>query len=100
MLHKKSITPGSVISLRLVSGEEIIAILASYDQVYYGLKSPLILVKSADGFEFVPYMYTVDPNNIIYIENTNVISSAYTHPYMVTEYYGRIQLSAEHEPIK
>ena len=65
MLIDKGVTEGEVITLKLTSGEEIVAKLVEDSAAYYKLKNPQVIGMGPKGPGLMPYLFTVDPNKEI-----------------------------------
>lgn len=63
MLIETPYKVGDTISLKLSSGEEIVARLDSEDDTYYTLKKPMVLVMQEKGLGLAPYMFSVSPDS-------------------------------------
>jgi hypothetical protein len=72
MLIDKGVTPGEVVTLKLTSGEELIAKLIDDGPVYLKLSKPLVLSMSPQGIGMVPYLFTVSPEKEIKINKSTV----------------------------
>ena len=58
---------GDIVSIKLSSGEEMVATLDKEDKDQVILKKPLMLVAGKDGgMGLVTFMFTVDPRSKIY----------------------------------
>lgn len=53
--------PGDIVSLKLVSGDEVVGKLESSDDAGYTLDKPVVLAMGQQGATMVPYMLTADP---------------------------------------
>jgi hypothetical protein len=53
---------GDTVSLKLSSGEEIVARLDSETPKEYTLKKPMVLIMQNEGLGLAPYMYSVSPD--------------------------------------
>jgi hypothetical protein len=62
MLIDKGITEGEVITLKLTSGEELVARLVEDGPLFYKLKNPMVIGMSPKGPALMPYLFTVDPD--------------------------------------
>jgi hypothetical protein len=62
MLIDKGVTVGEVITLKLTSGEELVAKLAEETPTYYKLSRPMVIGMGQQGPGLMPYLFTVDPN--------------------------------------
>lgn len=72
MLVDKGITPGEVITLKLVSGEELIAKLVENAVSYYAITRPMVVAMTQQGPGLMPYLFTVHPDKEIKINKTSV----------------------------
>ena len=54
---------GDTVSLKLSSGEEIVARLVEENDTQFTLKKPMVLIMGADGLGLAPYMFSVNPDN-------------------------------------
>jgi hypothetical protein len=72
MLIDKGVTEGEVITLKLTSGEEIVAKLVEDGAAYYKLKNPQVIGMGPKGPGLMPYLFTVDPNKEIKLLKTTV----------------------------
>ncbi len=52
---------GDTVSLKLSSGEEIVARLDAEDTKFFTLRKPMVLIMQAEGLGLAPYMYSVSP---------------------------------------
>jgi len=71
---------GQVVTLLLISGQEVIGTLVSKDDKQYALKKPRTPMRSEDGkgFALSPIMATVDPNESAIFERHTVACVALT----------------------
>ena len=65
MLIDKGVSAGEVITLKLTSGEEIVARLDSETDTHYKLTKPMVIGMGQQGPGLMPYLFTVDPNKTI-----------------------------------
>lgn len=72
MLIDKGVTEGEVITLKLTSGEEIVAKLVEDGAAYYKLKNPQVIGMGPKGPGLMPYLFTVDPSKEIKLLKTTV----------------------------
>jgi len=72
MLIDKGVSEGEVITLKLTSGEEIVAKLVEDSAAYYKLKNPQVIGMGPKGPGLMPYLFTVDPNKEIKLSKTTV----------------------------
>lgn len=62
MLIDKGVTAGEVITLKLTSGEELVAKLVEETDAYYKLKHPQVIGMGPKGPGLMPYLFTVNPD--------------------------------------
>lgn len=62
MLIDKGVTAGEVITLKLTSGEEIVAKLVEETATYYKLSRPMVIGMGQQGPGLMPYLFTVHPD--------------------------------------
>jgi len=62
MLINKGVAEGEVITLKLTSGEEIVAKLVEDGAAYYKLSKPMVIGMGQKGPGLMPYLFTVSPN--------------------------------------
>jgi len=72
MLIDKGVSEGEVITLKLTSGEEIVAKLVEDSATYYKLKNPQVIGMGPKGPGLMPYLFTVDPSKEIKLLKTTV----------------------------
>ncbi len=65
MLINKGVSAGEVITLKLTSGEEIVAKLAEETDAYYKLSKPMVIGMGQKGPGLMPYLFTVSPEKDI-----------------------------------
>lgn len=61
MLIDKGVSVGEVITLKLTSGEELVAKLAEETDTYYKLSRPMVIGMGQQGPGLMPYLFTVNP---------------------------------------
>jgi hypothetical protein len=72
MFINKGMTPGSVITLKLTSGEEIIARFAEKTQSGYRVLKPMVLTMGPKGIGLIPYLITANMESELEILNTAI----------------------------
>jgi hypothetical protein len=72
MLIDKGVTEGEVITLKLTSGEEIVAKLVEDAVSYYKLSRPMVIGMGANGPGLMPYLFTVHPEKDVKLFKTTV----------------------------
>jgi hypothetical protein len=72
MLINKGVSAGEVITLKLTSGEEIVAKLVEDGAAYYKLKNPQVIGMGPKGPGLMPYLFTVSPDTEIKLQKSTV----------------------------
>ena len=72
MLIDKGVSVGEVVTLKLTSGEEIVAKLAEETATHYKLNRPMVIGMGAKGPGLMPYLFTVSPDKDIKLSKTTV----------------------------
>ena len=72
MLITKGVAPGEVITLKLTSGEELVAKLEEETDTYYKLSHPQVIGMGPSGPGLMPYLFTVDPKRDIKLAKITV----------------------------
>jgi hypothetical protein len=72
MLIDKGVSAGEVVTLKLTSGEEIVAKLEEETATYYKLSRPMVIGMGQKGPGLMPYLFTVDPKKDIKLLKTTV----------------------------
>ncbi len=72
MLIDKGVSVGEVITLKLTSGEELVAKLTEETATYYKLSKPMVIGMGAKGPGLKPYLFTVSPDKEIKLLKTTV----------------------------
>jgi hypothetical protein len=65
MLINKGVSQGEVITLKLTSGEEIVAKLSEETDTHYRLSRPMVIGQGPQGPGLMPYLFTVSPDRVI-----------------------------------
>jgi len=73
MLIETPYTIGDVVSIKLSSGEEMIARLDSENDTTVIVSKPYILIAAQNGMALAPYMFTVSPDTKIKLKINNII---------------------------
>jgi hypothetical protein len=86
MLIDKGLSHGDIVTLKLQSGEELIARYIEDTAVHVRVSQPYVLASSGNGIGLVPYLFTVDPEREIKIYKPIVVmepsSSTATNDYI------------------
>jgi len=64
MLLKKPITAGSVVSIKIINGDEIIARYESEDTDTVTINKPLALTMGAQGLGMIPWVFLGDADTV------------------------------------
>jgi hypothetical protein len=72
MLFDKGVSTGEVITIKLTSGEELVAKLAEETATHYVLSRPLVLTAGPQGIGMVPYLFTVSSDKDIPLNKSTV----------------------------
>ena len=72
MLIDKGVSVGEVITLKLTSGEELVAKLTEETATYYKLSKPMVIGMGAKGPGLMPYLFTVSPDKDIQLNKSTV----------------------------
>lgn len=72
MLIDKGVSAGEVITLKLTSGEEIVAKLVEETLTYYKLSRPMVIGQGPQGPGLMPYLFTVHPDKEVKLLKTTV----------------------------
>ena len=67
MLIDKGVAVGEVITIKLTSGEELVAKLVEDQIMHYKLAHPMVIAMSPKGPALMPYLFTVDPSKQVKI---------------------------------
>lgn len=73
MIIDKGVSVGEVITLKLTSGEEVIATLVEETDKYIKVSKPRVLTAAQGGIGMAPYLFTVDPDKNIKIAASTVV---------------------------
>jgi hypothetical protein len=73
MLIDKGVTIGEVVTLKLTSGEEIVAKLVDDGPMHYKLSRPMVIGMGAKGPGLMPYLFTVSPDKEVKLSKGTVV---------------------------
>ena len=77
MLISKGVAVGEVITLKLTSGEELVAKLTEETDAYYKLSRPMVIGMGQSGPGLMPYLFTVHPDKDVKLsKNTVTVAEA------------------------
>lgn len=86
MLIDKGVTVGEVVTIKLTSGEELVAKLVEDAVSYYKLSRPLVIGHTPQGPGLMPYLFTVDPSKEIKLLKTAVTVAEATDKQFADQY--------------
>ena len=86
MLIEAPYTVGDTVSIKLSSGEEIVARLEAESGDKITVVKPLMLVVQQQGMGLAPYMFTVKHDNKFTLNMQNIICVAKTDKDMASQY--------------
>ena len=72
MLIYKGVSLGEIVTIKLTSGEELVAKLVSETTEYIRIARPLVLTMGQQGIGMVPYLFTVDPDKQINLTRSTI----------------------------
>jgi hypothetical protein len=72
MLISKGVSAGEVITLKLTSGEELVAKLSEETDSYYKLSKPMVIGMGQQGPGLMPYLFTVAPDADVRLQKSTV----------------------------
>jgi hypothetical protein len=72
MLISKGFAEGEVVTLKLTSGEELVAKLVEDGPLHYKLKNPQVIGMGPKGPGLMPYLFTVSPDKEIKLQKSTV----------------------------
>lgn len=73
MLIDKGVTVGEVITLKLTSGEELVAKLVEDAITYYKVSKPMVIGMGPKGPGLMPYLFTVHPDKEVKLLKTTIV---------------------------
>ena len=86
MLIEAPYKNGDTISLKLTSGEEVVARLEEETNNGFKLNKPLMLTMTQQGIGLAPFMFTASPDTVIFIASDKVICVVKTIDEMSKQY--------------
>lgn len=86
MLIDKGVTIGEVVTIKLTSGEELIAKLVEEQTLAYKISKPLVLSMNQKGLGMIPFLFTVNPDKDIKINKTAVVTIETTDNEFANQY--------------
>lgn len=86
MLISKGIQDGDIISLKLNSGEEVVAKLDSQTDTEFKLHNPMVLSMTQQGIGMIPFVITADPEAILSVSKDRAIIATQTRKDAASSY--------------
>lgn len=87
LVSKSKFNIGEVVSLKLLSGDEVVGELVSREHDIYEIKKPCIVVTSPDGIGLIQAMFGLDPDSeTLTYRDQHVITTCRTHEKMRDHY--------------
>ena len=86
MLIETPYKEGDTVSLKLSSGEEIVARLEEETATKFVLTKPMVLIMQQEGLGLAPYMFSVSPDAKFNILSTTVSCVAKTVDQIADQY--------------
>lgn len=86
MLIDKGVTAGEVVTLKLTSGEELVARLDEETNTHYKLTKPMVIAMGPNGPGLMPYLFTVSPDKTIAL-NKNTVTVAVSSDKQFADQY-------------
>ncbi len=73
MIIDKGVTVGEVVTIKLTSGEELIAKFVEEQSQSYKVSKPLVLSMNQKGLGMIPFLFTVNPDKDVKINKSTVV---------------------------
>jgi hypothetical protein len=86
MLVEVPYKEGDTVSLKLSSGEEIVARLEKETETAFTVKKPMVLIAQAEGLGLAPFMFSVSPDAKFNLQATSVSCVAKTQDEISKQY--------------
>lgn len=86
MLIETPYKAGDTVSLKLSSGEEIVARLEEETSTRFVLNKPMVLIMQQQGMGLAPFMFSVSPNTKFNVLATTVSCIAKTESDLAKQY--------------
>lgn len=82
----QSFKPSDIITMKLVTGEEIISKFVSIEENSYRISKPLVLSITSQGPAMTPFLFTAEIEGEISIPKSAIIASAKTEKTTANQY--------------
>jgi hypothetical protein len=86
MLIDKGIAPNEIISIKIISGEEIVGKLIEENDKTYKLSKPSLINITERGLIMIPYLFSADMEKPIDVFKTGVVSVFVTEKNFANQY--------------
>lgn len=86
MLIDKGLSSGEVITLKLITGEEIIGKMIEDTANGTKVSKPMVLSASPQGIGMIPFMITVNPDKEVIINYSAIVSKSVTDKQFADAY--------------
>jgi hypothetical protein len=86
MLIDKGVSLGEIITIKLTSGEELIAILVEETATHYKLYKPMVLSMTQQGIGMMPYLFTVSAGKEVKLTKATVTVIEVTDSEFANQY--------------
>jgi hypothetical protein len=86
MIIDKGVAAGEVITLKLTSGEELVARLVEDAISFYKISKPFVIGHTPNGPGLMPYLFTVSPDKDIKMLKTAVTVAEATDKQFADQY--------------
>lgn len=96
LVNKSSYSPGDIIGLKLVNGDELIARLVEQSDSHWALEKPCVVVGGAKGIGLIQAMFSLDPNKNITVKDEHVMMTCECVTQMRDHY---IQVTTGIQPV-
>jgi len=73
MLVNKKYATGSVVSMKLVNGDEFVAKLIDETTTEYKVEQPMTVIPAQTGIRLIPSMFTVEPGQVFEIDKSHIM---------------------------
>lgn len=86
MLINKGFSQGETITIKMITGEEILARFQEETDKGFKINRPMVLSASQQGIGMMPYLFTVHPDQDITLNYTSVVLATLTDPDFAKQY--------------
>lgn len=86
MLINKNISQGDVVTIKLVSGEELMASFVEENENFIVVNKPRVLAATQNGIGIAPYLFTVDPDKSVKMYRSTIVILEPTEKSYASQY--------------